>query len=164
MKKQSWSTKLKSFFSYAIISLAVIFLLSIFIFKDNLNNFASQMMISQADSNLVKSESALIESKFNYTRNNQDFKLTFLEFGAKNCSACKRMELVMKEVSALYESVVNVVFLNILLPENQNMMKYYGVVSIPTQVILDREGKEIFRHNGFYSTEELKLIFDKNIN
>ncbi|PKO98393.1 MAG: hypothetical protein CVU13_10280 [Bacteroidetes bacterium HGW-Bacteroidetes-8] len=163
MKKQSWFTKFKELFSWLIIVVAVLFLLSLFVFKDKLNNFASQIMVSQADTNLVKRESANIESKFNYIENKKDYKLTFLEFGAKNCSACKRMEVVMKEVSLLYENVVNVVFLNIMLPESQDLMKYYGIVSIPTQVILGRDGKEIFRHNGFYSTEDLKIVFDKNI-
>lgn len=34
-------------------------------------------------------------------------------------------------------------------------MKYFGVAAIPTQVLLDKEGKEFFRHSGYYSTEEL---------
>ena len=67
----------------------------------------------------------------------------------------------MSELRAKYPQKVNVVFLNILLPENQNLMKYFGVVSIPAQVLLDKNGKEFFRHSGYYSSEDLIKEFDK---
>jgi len=53
-----------------------------------------------------------------------------------------------------------VVFLNILKPENQLLMKYYGIAVIPTQVLLDKEGEEFFRHSGFifFDTFESKLF------
>ena len=50
----------------------------------------------------------------------------------------------------------NVVFPNILKPENQNLTKLFGIADIPTQVLLDKNGKEFFRHTGFYSTEDLE--------
>jgi len=65
------------------------------------------------------------------------------------------MESVMTEIRTKYPQTVNVVFLNILKPENQDLMKYFGVAAIPTQVLLDKEGKEFFRHSGYISTEEL---------
>ena len=45
-------------------------------------------------------------------------------------------------------------------------MKYYGIAAIPTQVLLNKEGKEFFRHTGFYSTEELgkQIRFEKKNN
>ena len=87
--------------------------------------------------------------------------MTFLEFGAKGCSACKRMETVMSEIRAKYPNRVNVVFLNVMLPENQRLMKYFGVAAIPTQVLLNKEGREFFRHTGYYSTEELNKQIEK---
>ena len=61
----------------------------------------------------------------------------------------------MGELSKKYPQTVNVVFLNILNPENQILMKYFGVVAIPTQVLLGKEGKEFFWHTGYCSIEEL---------
>jgi thioredoxin 1 len=56
-----------------------------------------------------------------------------------------------------------VVFINVLLPENQDLMKYFGVVAIPTQVLLNKEGVEFFRHSGYISTNdilsEMKLTY-----
>lgn len=39
-------------------------------------------------------------------------------------------------------------------------MKYFGVTSIPTQVLLNKDCKEFFRHSGYISTEELGTKFD----
>jgi hypothetical protein len=39
-------------------------------------------------------------------------------------------------------------------------MKYFGIASIPTQVLLNKTGKEFFRHTGYYSAEELVRNFN----
>lgn len=73
------------------------------------------------------------------------------------------MEGVMEEVKDAYPQKVQVVFLNILKPENQELMKYYGVAAIPTQVLLDNAGLEYFRHTGYISTEELIPFFNTKL-
>ena len=65
----------------------------------------------------------------------------------------------MSDIRAKYPYRVNVVFVNIMLPENQRLMKYYGIAAIPTQVLLNKEGKEFFRHTGYFSTNELIITF-----
>lgn len=66
---------------------------------------------------------------------------------------------IQKPVDSLY----NVVFMNILQTENQAMMKYYGVAAIPTQVLLDKNGEEFFRHTGYFSFKDLKKVLDVNL-
>lgn len=112
------------------------------------------MMKAQAGSEIANSGSAYVDSTFNYTKNGQGYQVTFLEFGA-NCPACKRMESVMSEIRVQYPQKVKVEFLNVLLPKSQVLMKYFGIDTIPTQVLLDKKGKEFFKHSGFYSAEEL---------
>jgi thioredoxin 1 len=131
-----------------------------FALKENMNNYLSKMMKEQAAPETKASGAALIDSLYNYSKNGQSFEITFLEFGATGCSACKRMESVMEEINKKYPETVNVVFLNILKPESQILMKYFGVASIPTQVLLNKDGKEFFRHSGYISTEELETKFD----
>jgi thioredoxin 1 len=126
-----------------------------FALKDNMNAYLSKMMKAQAGSEIIHSGSAYVDSTFNYIKNGKSYQLTFLEFGSTGCSACKRMESVMAEISTKYQQTVNVVFLNILKPETQNLMKYFGVAAIPTQILLDKDGKEFFRHTGYCSTKEL---------
>jgi thioredoxin 1 len=69
------------------------------------------------------------------------------------------MEPVLEEIRNLEKPKVNVVFLNIMQPENLSIMKYYGISAIPMQILLDKQGKEFFRHYGFISTEELMKKF-----
>lgn len=116
-------------------------------------------MKSQTDANTGEMVYLSIDSNYNYTSNGKSYKTTFLEFGALGCAACKRMELVMEEIKSVYPENVNVVFLNILIPENQNKMKYFGVSAIPTQILLDSSGNEYYRHIGYISTSELAEHF-----
>jgi thiol-disulfide isomerase/thioredoxin len=148
-------TKLKKLFTWLFLGLSVLFFVLLFVFKDKLNSYASKTMQAQAGSEIKISESAFIDSAYNYTKNRLSYEVTFLEFGSKGCSACKRMETVMNEIRTKYPNRVNVIFANIMLPANQRLMKYYGVAAIPTQVFLNKDGKEFFRHTGYYSTEEL---------
>ncbi len=139
-------------------------LISGFLMKDNLNNYLSVMMQKQASGEIKLSGNALVDSLYNYSENGLNFEITFLEFGATGCSACKRMERVLEEISLKYPKRVRVVFLNVLEPESQNLMKLFGIAAIPTQVLLNSEGKEFFRHTGYYSTEELVSKFSYSAN
>lgn len=150
----------KKIFLWVVYILLFGFIIIGFALKENMNNYLSKMMKTQAGSEIINSGSAFVDSTFNYTKNGLNYQLTFLEFGSTGCSACKRMEKVMKEIREKYPQTVNVVFLNILKPETQNLMKYFGIASIPTQVILDKDGNEFFRHSGYISAEELKPKFD----
>ena len=102
-----------------------------------------------------------IDSLYNYNENGQNFDYTFLEIGATGCITCKRMEIVLDEIRDKYPTKVNVVFINILIAKNQEIMKYYGVASIPTQILLDKSGKEFFRNSGYFSTLELSKHFNR---
>ena len=149
---------LKRILSWAVFIVLFGLIVIGFALKDNMNTYLSNMMKAQAGSEIAYSGSAYIDSMFNYTNNGQSYELTFLEFGA-NCPACKRMESVMSEVRVRYPQKVKVIFLNVLQPQSQLLMKYFGIASIPTQVLLDKNGKEFFRHSGFFSFEDLKKEF-----
>jgi len=149
---------IKKVFSWVVFILLFAFLIIGFMFKDRLNSNLSQMVKNQVSIEITLSGNALVDSLYNYSKNGQNYENTFLEFGATGCSACKRMEGVMEEINAKYANV-NVVFLNVIKPENQNLMKLYGIVAIPTQVLLDREGNEFFRHTGFFPSGELEQKF-----
>lgn len=133
-----------------------------FALKDDMNYYLSKMIKEQASSETKTSGLALIDSLYNYSKNGQHYEVTFLEFGATGCSACKRMELVMEEIRTKHSHTIQVVFLNVLKPENQELMKFYGVASIPTQILLNKKGEEFFRHSGFIDTEELSVNFISN--
>ena len=143
------------------ILMIVLFLFMIIglVFKNDMNDYMSDQMLKQITPQIAEAGNTRIDSLYNYEANGKSYKITFLEFGAKGCSSCRRMEGVMEEIRGNYSHRVNVVFLNIMDAESQILMKYYGISTIPTQVLLNAEGKEYFRHTGFISSFELGKVF-----
>ena len=45
--------------------------------------------------------------------------------------------------------------------ENRKYAKYFGANTIPTQIIMNKTGEDIFRHTGFLSREELEKMINK---
>ncbi|MCF8373515.1 MAG: thioredoxin family protein [Bacteroidales bacterium] len=127
--------------------------------KDKMNHYVAKVLQDQASPQVRESGLAFIDSLYNYTKNALEYKITFLEFGAKGCSSCRMMETVMAEIKLRYPDVVNVVFINVHVPENLDLMRSLGIVAIPTQLLLDKNGNEFFRHTGYLSASELEKNF-----
>ena len=139
---------------FLIVPLLVLLIIA-FLGRNTLNNFIAEKMRSQATGVDSLSVVHLIESKYNYSKNRADFEFTLIEFGSTGCTVCKQMEPVLEEVRKLENPKVNVVFLNIMHPENLPQMKFFGVSAVPMQILLDKQGKEFFRHYGFISATDL---------
>ncbi len=151
------------FIKILLILIPIILLILLFTLKGQLNKYLSKEFKSLTDTSTQNSIKAVVDSLYNYHLNNLSYQTTFLEFGAKGCVACRKMEFVLEEVKAEYPEKINVIFLNILHPQNQEMMKYFGVAAIPTQVLLDKSGAEYFRHTGYYSFKDLRKVMEKHL-
>jgi len=145
--KKIWSVIL----AFSLLVLLVLGFLS----KNTLNNFISQKMKEQVGAETTLSVEKQIDTKYNYLQNKQNFEFTLIEFGSTGCTVCKQMEPVLEEMRNSEKPKVNVVFLNIMHPENLSMMKYFGISAVPMQILLNKTGKEFFRHYGFISVEKL---------
>jgi thioredoxin 1 len=89
-------------------------------------------------------------------------KVTFIELGADKCIPCKAMQPVMREIAQEYKGTIQVVFYDVW--KTPKYAKDYGIQMIPTQVFIDKNGDEIFRHVGFYAKDEIiKLLKEKGI-
>ena len=87
--------------------------------------------------------------------------LTFVELGSVNCIPCRMMKPVMKAIEDKYKDQVQVIFHDVKV--KKEMVAKYKVRVIPTQVFLDAEGKEFFRHEGFFPKEEIIRLIDKKL-
>jgi len=85
-------------------------------------------------------------------------KVTFIEIGAAKCIPCKAMQPIMKEVAEEYKGQVNVVFHDVWTPKGRIDAMKYKIRVIPTQVFLDGNGKEYYRHEGYFPKEELVKV------
>lgn len=136
--------------------LLLVTLLFGYIMKDNLNDFISQKMQESAGAEVILSGKQWVDSLFNYTQNGQDFEYTLLQFRSTGCTICKQMEPELEKIKNNSDKKVNISVLNIMNVNSQNVMKYFGISAVPTHLILDKQGKEIFRKYGFISAQALQ--------
>ena len=54
---------------------------------------------------------------------------------------------------------LDVVFIEVW--KNPEAKKPYNIRLIPTQILFDAAGRELWRHEGFISKEDLKAVFEK---
>lgn len=85
-------------------------------------------------------------------------KVTFVEIGAARCIPCKAMQPIMKEVADEYKGQVKVVFHDVWTQQGKMDAEKYNIRVIPTQVFLDKDGKEYFRHEGYFPKDDLVKV------
>ncbi|MBE7557738.1 thioredoxin family protein [bacterium] len=76
-----------------------------------------------------------------------------VDLGAGKCIPCKMMAPILEELKHEYAGRLDVVFIDVW--ENRGAGETYGIRVIPTQIFFDPNGNEIFRHEGFYSKEDI---------
>lgn len=95
----------------------------------------------------------------------KNVKVTFIELGSVKCIPCQKMEVVLESLRTKYPKDVKVVFHDVWTEAGKPYAKQYGVKSIPTQVFLDVDGKEYYRHVGFFPEKEVvKILQQKGVN
>ena len=94
-----------------------------------------------------------------------DLKVTFVELGSVNCIPCRMMQPVMQEVEKKYPGQVKIVFHDVWTDQGRAEGAKFRIRVIPTQVFLDKNGKEYYRHEGFFSFEEVdKILKQQGVN
>lgn len=88
-------------------------------------------------------------------------QITFIELGSKNCIPCQMMQKVLDDVEKEYGDHVNIIFYDVWTKEGEPYGKKYKIRAIPTQIFLDKDGNEYFRHQGFFPKEEVVKVLGK---
>ena len=83
----------------------------------------------------------------------------FLELGADKCVPCKMMQPVLEELRLDYPGKLQVDFIDVWKDPSQSQK--YGVSAIPTQIIFDAHGNEMFRHIGFFPKDQILKKFEE---
>jgi thioredoxin 1 len=82
-------------------------------------------------------------------------RITFVELGSVSCIPCKAMQPIMEKLRQEYADEVEVVFHDVWTSEGKPYADSFRIRVIPTQVFLDREGKEYYRHEGYLPLEDV---------
>jgi len=91
-------------------------------------------------------------------------KVTYIELGHGKCIPCKMMQPIVKEIEEEYKGQVKVIDCDVYTEEGSFYAEKYRIRVIPTQVFLDENGKEYFRHEGFFPKEELiEVLKEKGV-
>ncbi len=76
-----------------------------------------------------------------------------VDLGADKCIPCKAMAPILADLKTNYVGQLDVEFIDVW--KNPDAAKPYKLKLIPTQIFYDAKGKERFRHQGFFSKEDI---------
>ena len=79
--------------------------------------------------------------------------MKLLKFYAEWCKPCTRL-------SEMLEDFTSVPVENINVDINQEFVTKYTIRNIPTLILIDDEGKELYKHTGLITLNELKSKID----
>jgi len=81
--------------------------------------------------------------------------VTLVDIGASTCLPCKMMLPILKDLKEEYKGRAAVIFIDIWDQANKGKAESFKVMSIPTQVFYDKQGKEVYRHVGFLDKDSI---------
>lgn len=85
--------------------------------------------------------------------------VTMLDLGATECIPCKLMLPIMRKMEKKYEGKAAVVFIDVW--KDRSAAAKFKIRVIPTQIFFNREGVEVFRHEGFLGEAAIVAQFKK---
>ncbi len=139
-----------------LIVVTVIFFIGLFFAKDKLNCFVTNYKLRNNDVEINKTDSVTFFEQFNNSSNTYLFKLSLIELGGYGCKPCMKMDTVLQKIKTIYKDEVNIKTFRVTTDKGKLIAKYFGVNTIPTQIIFDINGNEVYRHTGFLSKHDLE--------
>jgi thioredoxin 1 len=76
-----------------------------------------------------------------------------IELGSDQCIPCKMMKPIIEELTSEYKGKLQVEFYDVW--KDPTVGQKFGIRVIPTQIFIDPNDKELFRHEGFFSKEDI---------
>jgi thioredoxin 1 len=76
-----------------------------------------------------------------------------VDLGSTTCIPCKMMAPILEGIKQEFAGRLQVDFIDV--NQNAEAARQYGIKLIPTQIFFDASGAERFRHEGFFSREDI---------
>lgn len=86
-------------------------------------------------------------------------KWLIVEFGGERCIPCMHMQPVLQN---LREAIgTKGVIRNFWIQEHPDVARQHKIMVMPTQVVFNPQGEEVFRHMGYFPPEEFQAALQK---
>ena len=82
--------------------------------------------------------------------------VTMLDLGAHKCIPCKMMAPIIEQLKREYNGKAAIVFIDVWVHREE--ARRHGIRAIPTQIFFDKNGKEVFRHEGFMDKKSIVRV------
>lgn len=82
-----------------------------------------------------------------------------IDLGADKCIPCKMMMPILDQIEQEQAGKLEVQFIDVW--KHKEQAQDYGVRLIPTQIFYAADGKELYRHQGFISKEDILAQWKK---
>ena len=86
-------------------------------------------------------------------------KMTFIEVGSDSCHSCQIMGRKLYKIKQQHPEYP-IYFVNV--HKEREAAYRLRVQMIPTQIVVETKGQEVYRHVGILSQEEILKLFNKN--
>jgi len=80
-----------------------------------------------------------------------------VDLGADACIPCRKLAPILEELRQEYRGRLEVVFIDVW--KDPAAKEPYDIRLIPTQILFDAKGNELWRHEGFISKQDLETVF-----
>ncbi len=85
-----------------------------------------------------------------------------VEFGGETCIPCMKMQPVLRDLRARLGKRGRVA--NFWIQPNPDVARRHQIMVMPTQIIFDAKGREIFRHMGYFPQPDFeKALKEKGL-
>lgn len=86
-------------------------------------------------------------------------RVTVVDIGTDKCLPCRLMAKMMTDLGAAYGSRAAFIFFNVL--KHREVLDECEIDRMPTQIFYDKEGEEVFRHEGFMTKKAIMEKLEK---
>lgn len=91
---------------------------------------------------------------------------TVITFTSSMCMDCQKIKSVLAEIEPNYSQKVNFEYVQALDKSKKvkDSIKKYGVVLVPTMILIDKNGKQLNKIEGFLEKEKIEAEIEELIN
>lgn len=84
--------------------------------------------------------------------------VTFVTFSADGCQPCRLMEPALRKLDQEYEGRAAIREINT--SEYPELVPYFRIAAVPTQILFDKDGKELGWHQGYMDESSMRQAIE----